>query len=376
MSSPSLPSSSSPAPGHYAWLDWIRFLASFLVVIAHTRYSHFAPYAQLEVPGKGPVMDALFLLPAFANEAVMIFFVLSGYLVGGRCIERLLLGTFDAKSYALDRVTRIWIPLIPAVVLTWIAELICGDPPAIRNGLENLLALQEFVAKPMTHNAPLWTLSYEIWFYVLAFGVGLVITGKKPAVKTFAMLLTCVGMATFIRLNSLNLFIWMMGALAYLVPGRKGAWWQLAIGLGAIFGGTVLSALATELSTFAPGTLPFPVPPRKPSLALLGMGFALSLPVIVASFPVSGLWSRVERLGTRLAAFSYSLYLTHWPLLYLWSHFEGNQKHERVDLGSIAIYGVKVVVCIAFSWLFYLAFEKHTPQVRRWLSRKFLVKAK
>ena len=92
--------------GHYFGLDWFRFLAALTVVFVHTRYVSFVEYGLLDESSKGMMTSAIFALSRLGNEAVIIFFVLSGFLVGGRAVERILNRTFRPNSYLIDRAVR------------------------------------------------------------------------------------------------------------------------------------------------------------------------------------------------------------------------------------------------------------------------------
>jgi peptidoglycan/LPS O-acetylase OafA/YrhL len=52
------------------------------------------------------------------HEAVIVFFVLSGYFVGGGVLRAWQTGAWSWSTYAIQRLTRLWIVLIPALFLT------------------------------------------------------------------------------------------------------------------------------------------------------------------------------------------------------------------------------------------------------------------
>lgn len=98
--------------GHYYWLDLLRFLAAFAVLGCHFRGALFVEYANLTHEYQNPVVFLFYFLTRFGFEAVLVFFVLSGFLVGGKVIQRLVEGSFKARDYAIDRFVRIMLPLI------------------------------------------------------------------------------------------------------------------------------------------------------------------------------------------------------------------------------------------------------------------------
>jgi peptidoglycan/LPS O-acetylase OafA/YrhL len=51
------------------------------------------------------------------HEAVMVFFVLSGFLVGGSVLKLMSRDLWSWNNYLIKRLTRLWIVLIPALLL-------------------------------------------------------------------------------------------------------------------------------------------------------------------------------------------------------------------------------------------------------------------
>ena len=68
---------------HYPWLDVMRFLAALMVVFCHSRNAFFLPYGELSPEQQTPFSMAFYALGRLGHEAVIVFFVLSGFLVGG-----------------------------------------------------------------------------------------------------------------------------------------------------------------------------------------------------------------------------------------------------------------------------------------------------
>lgn len=109
-------------------LDALRGIAALVVVLGHTRSLYFTS-ASGHLTGKGPSGQTAVptlppsLLPAsdaritIGNEAVMIFFVLSGFLVGGSVLKAHRKGSWSWKSYLTKRLTRLWVVLIPALLV-------------------------------------------------------------------------------------------------------------------------------------------------------------------------------------------------------------------------------------------------------------------
>lgn len=100
------------ASGPVIALDLARGLAALTVLFYHVRGSSWVELGILPVAQRSLASEVFFGLNRLGNEAVMVFFALSGFLVGGKVIERIRGGRFDAGHYAVDRATRILIPLV------------------------------------------------------------------------------------------------------------------------------------------------------------------------------------------------------------------------------------------------------------------------
>src|SRR5689334_17724012 len=53
----------------------------------------------------------------FGHEAVIVFFVISGFLVGGRAILTLRNKGFNLSDYFIHRFSRIYLVMVPALVV-------------------------------------------------------------------------------------------------------------------------------------------------------------------------------------------------------------------------------------------------------------------
>lgn len=148
-------------------LEALRGAAAFYVMLGHT-FSN-----RLIVGGKD-----LSVLLDFGQEAVILFFVLSGFVIQY---------SFDRskdKSFRLffsKRFLRIYIPLLIVFLVNYIIVCFQKEYLFMPDWLElggNIFMLQDAGAlKPnvvcsfFLGNSPLWSLSYEWWFYMLFFFV-------------------------------------------------------------------------------------------------------------------------------------------------------------------------------------------------------------
>jgi peptidoglycan/LPS O-acetylase OafA/YrhL len=116
------------------------------------------------------------------------------------------------------------------------------------------------------------------------------------------------------------------------------------------------------------------MPSRDFATLTLGLGLVLVFLQLIRLHPTSSFAMGLERLGGRLAAFSYTLYLTHYPMLALWNQF-CPKRYETMGGVSFLWYAAKIFSCLLVGWVFYLPFEARTSVVRKWL-RNRLVESK
>jgi len=97
-------------------LDLVRGGAALAVMLGHLRNLFFVDFS--EVAGNStPLVEIVYLVTGFSHYAVMIFFVLSGFLVGGSVLRGRMDGTWSWSLYSTNRLTRLWVVLIPALLL-------------------------------------------------------------------------------------------------------------------------------------------------------------------------------------------------------------------------------------------------------------------
>ena len=354
---------------HYYWLDLIRFLAALIVVLVHARGAFFVEYGLLDESNKTIVVAIFYAFTRIGHEAVIVFFVLSGYLVGGRGLERIAYETFRPTDYSIDRSVRILLPLIPALILTAIIRLLLDGSIDIAEFFGNLLSLQGIFFEPFGNNGPLWSLSYEVWFYVLLLSIG--ITAKKDKYFIFGLSLLSLCIFVFTVLNAIYLACWFIGALAYLIKLNKFSkllfFTSILLSFTAI---TFIQANANSNSLDLNHYLEF-IPNSDISKILLSLGISIFIKECVLYTPSSIITKKINLYGTIFASFSYTLYLTHYPILELIKH-AGITRSVEINIISIFTYICGVCICILSSWLLYLIFEKKTKVYRNYIKSRIM----
>ena len=84
------------------------------MVLSHLRGFVFVDFHAVDHPGL--VWSGFYFVTGFGHQAVMVFFVLSGFLVGGTVVSRVDAGQWSWIDYAITRMTRLWIVLLPALL--------------------------------------------------------------------------------------------------------------------------------------------------------------------------------------------------------------------------------------------------------------------
>ena len=354
---------------HFYWLDWMRFIAAFLVVICHSRGYNWVEWGSLAHVDQTPLIKLFFAGTRAGLEWVIVFFVLSGFLVGGGVISRCLKGTFDLRLFAIDRISRIWVPLIPALLLTLGVAHYCELSASLWDLLGNAFALQGVFFKNFGHNEPLWSLSYEVWFYVLIGSAGVLLTPSSRS-RVVGFVILTIGFAVFTRLSPNFLNCWLIGAFSYFLVSERKRPGLLILALALSLLGAAISQLQSDSLSISESAWMGFLPSRNIATLIESAGIGLLIASICRIQPASQLMVRVDKLGTTIAAFSYTLYLTHYPILGLWEHFMP-ERSPAFTMISFLIFLAKIGSCLLVGWLLYLPFEAKTPVVRAWLRSKW-----
>lgn len=142
-------------------LDTIRAFAAMYVFLAHA----FLPIL------KDSPLSIFF---RFGQEAVMLFFLLSGFVIH---ISYSRNPNIKFREYFVKRFRRIYFPIFCSYFISGIIYYYQNNTLdfSYYQLIGNLLMLQDNELKPgnwfvpLFDNGPLWSLSYEWWFYMLFF---------------------------------------------------------------------------------------------------------------------------------------------------------------------------------------------------------------
>ncbi len=190
-------------------------------------------------------MTGGFLWPVafYMSQAVTVFFVLSGYVIG-YVTDR---GETDARSYIVARAARIYSVAVPALIVTFALDYFGRsiDPAAYNEswGYSTDNPIWQFVAHLLFinriwfssgypgSNLPFWTLGYEVWYYIV-FGLWVFLPARHRILGV-AMALAFIGP----RIAAL-LPLWLAGVGCYrlsrsvrIAPVAGGLLWLVCMGL-------------------------------------------------------------------------------------------------------------------------------------------------
>jgi peptidoglycan/LPS O-acetylase OafA/YrhL len=343
-------------------LDLLRGMAALVVFFCHVRGASFVEFGALPPTQKTLATAILFALTRVGHEAVMVFFVLSGFLVGGQIIRKIQESRFSITAYAIDRSTRIFVPLVPACILSvLVGSFAFGLQPNWLQFAVNITGLNNILGGTLPKNAPLWSLAYEIWFYVFAGAAGHMFANRT--VHPIALLAMLCAITILSLSNIWYLLFWSFGAGAVFMLSWRNKGVLALIGFAAFISGCMLYEAAVPSKSFAGSQLL----PTSASEALICLGVALVIPILCTDKASDILW-RIHKPVLGLSAVSYSLYLVHYPIncaLDPWFH-----KATDLSRTSIAIFGARAMLVFFISVIIYFCFEANTARIRRWIARK------
>ena len=288
-------------------LDILRALAAFFVVANHIGEALFVFEDHLD-----PFNLFMFQFLYLGHQAVMLLFVVSGFLIGRAAIQCFTTDKQKVFDYGVDRITRIYVVLIPALILGFVSDQILlavstgseFDYVAQRTSflifLGNVAGLQTILVPTFGSNGPLWSLACELWYYFMAPALLVAVFGKSLRNRLIA-LAAFVGAFYFVSDDILHYgAIWCIGVACW-IPRRallpKWLAWSLMV---------AFLASANNEYLWANGW-------GFPHI----VGTAVSVALIINAHRHDRATQKATRpsLSKFFAGFTFSLYLYHYPPL-------------------------------------------------------------
>ena len=338
-------------------LDAIRGFAALYVFLEHWSSSlYFIP----EIVKKN--------ILSFGQEAVIIFFIVSGFTIYFSCYTTL---TLNFRGYFIKRFRRIYFPFLITVILSIFIFYTNGTLEKNFSLYElcgNILMLQDNAflkpgtwVNPFLGNLPLWSLSYEWWFYMMFFPIlNSAIFKSKYRIHIITIFSAISYLIYLAYPNQASLIcsyfiIWWSGVeLAHIYIHQQRFSFNrikpILISLAVMITLTAVNVIVKK--DFRLGYYPF----------LLFRNFGASFLIILLGW----LWyrqkmrffSQILGVFAILAPISYGLYVSHFTILLRWEWLNDNISN---------IWALNIVKIMLSFGLAYLVEIKLQPLVNRWL---------
>jgi peptidoglycan/LPS O-acetylase OafA/YrhL len=332
-------------PRFSAYLDIVRFTAALTVFLGHAA-------------GKFWTGGFLWPLGSYGDTCVVVFFVLSGFVIGY---------VSDTKEkhwqeYAVNRMARLWSVVLPALLLTFVIDYagvriapelyidrpwFGGDMLPLRY-LASLFLVHDFWSMGLTPgiNQPFWSLSFEALYYVV-FGVAFFARSRWKWMAIAIALVLCGPVIAAL------LPIWLLGFYCYRLTRH----WHPPVGISALAFLVGLGLLALSPTIHA-ALSSVSIQGRIVERYVDALGFLLNL---VGAFGLCAngkpLPARLARSIAHIAGTTFALYLFHRPLIQMFSYL-GPADPSSWTRRALVIGGSLAII---------YALTPVTESLRRWL---------
>lgn len=363
-------SAARAADSHLDEIDILRGVAALGVTLFHARVAWWVGWREIQAnPGDYSAFDramAWLSVPTpFLGSFVMLFFVISGF-----CVHRpSSAGGLHAGSYFSRRLLRIYPPYLAAAALSLWASVWLGETLTTGKCVSVLLLAQNYMSgwsMPVSAGQPagnpaLWSIPVEVELY-LAYPVVRWLIARWG----WSGALTTVGGVSALALAGYHAGARVLeGNFAmYWILWCAGAWLRERWAEGVLREPPVGLAVAAGLALATAAALSVRGVGGVTQVCWGVVYFWILWKVLAA--PAAGFAGR--RLLSALGDWSYSLYLLHFPLLFVtgaaWVALAGRKP---------ASFLITLAVCVAILpavWLFYRAVERPSHRLARQWGRR------
>jgi peptidoglycan/LPS O-acetylase OafA/YrhL len=348
-------------PAVSLYLDLVRFAAAAAVFLDHLSSYPFST----NVDGR---RHGLALVGSFGASAVVVFFVLSGFVIA------YVSGTRErtANAYVASRVSRLYSVILPALLLTfafdslgqWLRpefyeiQKVLYRPPSLVSYAASLALVDEYQVFRFGgivpgSNSPYWSLSFEATYYLLA---GLLLFAPRRFSIPLTIIVLALAGRTITALAPLwALGFWLYRARGMLVPRMPTA--RLAWGASAVLI-LALPFLTPRLHwnnfgvTFPWGRGPF----NRDLLLDYATAAAFAVNLVAAQRMLAGGGPILERFARPLrwlGGLTFPLYAIHFPLICFFAAISPWDRASPISVAFVAatVLTIVVVVTPVCEWL-------------------------
>ncbi|KFI06545.1 acyltransferase [Massilia sp. BSC265] len=312
------------------YLDLTRFLAAVMVVLAHFDYFKAVP--------KG----AWGVVPEMGREAVIVFFVLSGFVIASTVAQR----RPSARQYALARLSRLYSVALPVLLLglacAFAVRAFTDQVPPYGYVLDKLHVYVPFhllflgqhwtLTEVPPYMEPYWSLNYEAWYYLL-FGLACYLRGRRR-ILLMGLALALMGYKLWLLLP-----VWLAGA--WLCRRHREPWLGVAAARAGwlasllLLGAWVALGLEDPLRMAAIAWWPFPGLPLGSADRFLGDYVVCAIVLLNFACARDAGFTGLLRIAPSvrlLASYTFTLYLSHAIVIGLWLAVYPHDRTSSADL--------------------------------------------
>jgi peptidoglycan/LPS O-acetylase OafA/YrhL len=376
--SSTLPPTSAAVPRRFENLDGLRGIAAVMVVVYHGILV-FPQFGNPVLTGSSAGSWGWFEYSPLrvvlsGTEAVMVFFVLSGFVL---TLPVLRAARFAWRAYYPSRILRLYVPVLAALIWS-IVVMITIPRHSLSHDASAYMAVH---AEPITflkiardavlvdgansYNGPFWSLQWEVIFsLLLPLYVFLAVRLKRVWLQMIFVLAAISAVATVLDRPSLEyLPAFGVGALiAAALPNALALADRINSGSRPRLAWIALAVLAALLITTA-----WTLAPVLPAPLLGATQFTVLLGATLFVFIALGSPGAKRFLTTRivkwLGLISFSLYLTHEPIVI------GVAQLLPRHLEAFGVI-LSVPVSLLVGWLFFRIVEKPAHRLSQAVKRR------
>lgn len=142
------------------FLDLVRFSAALLVFFHHAEFQQF----------NGAWLSSV---ASFGHDAVIVFFVLSGFVIKYVTVAK----EKNIIDFSVSRLARIYSVSIPSIILVFIAVSFLNGAGYVSidnvNWVNTIISSVFFLNQSFDNsiaiplNGPYWSVCYEVWYYII-----------------------------------------------------------------------------------------------------------------------------------------------------------------------------------------------------------------